>query len=129
MRGLVKRETRTARHRAFARLPAKRYAIGLAWEHSTVSDKRVLLIVGGGIAAYKCLELVRLLRENLQAFSKVSGLGDYRERLKTGRASLLRDPKFCLAGGKDFGGAPEIFGLPCPHQDRGPIRQFRGARF
>ena len=28
----------------------------------TVSDRRVLLIVGGGIAAYKCLELVRLLR-------------------------------------------------------------------
>jgi phosphopantothenoylcysteine decarboxylase/phosphopantothenate--cysteine ligase len=27
-----------------------------------VSDRRVLLIVGGGIAAYKCLELVRLLR-------------------------------------------------------------------
>lgn len=48
----------------FARLPAKRYAIALAWEHSTVSDKRVLLIVGGGIAAYKCLELVRLLRKS-----------------------------------------------------------------
>jgi len=29
-----------------------------------VSDKRVLLIVGGGIAAYKCLELVRLLRKS-----------------------------------------------------------------
>jgi phosphopantothenoylcysteine decarboxylase/phosphopantothenate--cysteine ligase len=28
-----------------------------------VSDKRVLLIVGGGIAAYKCLDLVRRLRE------------------------------------------------------------------
>jgi hypothetical protein len=27
-----------------------------------VSDRRVLLIIGGGIAAYKCLELVRLLR-------------------------------------------------------------------
>ena len=27
-----------------------------------MSDRRVLLIVGGGIAAYKCLELVRLLR-------------------------------------------------------------------
>ncbi len=29
-----------------------------------MSDKRVLLIVGGGIAAYKCLELVRLLRKS-----------------------------------------------------------------
>ncbi|OYX90524.1 MAG: bifunctional phosphopantothenoylcysteine decarboxylase/phosphopantothenate synthase, partial [Caulobacter sp. 35-67-4] len=28
-----------------------------------VSDKRVLLIVGGGIAAYKALELTRLLRK------------------------------------------------------------------
>src|SRR5271154_4878710 len=28
-----------------------------------VEDKRVLLIVGGGIAAYKALELVRLLRK------------------------------------------------------------------
>ncbi|MBA2771579.1 MAG: bifunctional phosphopantothenoylcysteine decarboxylase/phosphopantothenate synthase, partial [Sphingomonas sp.] len=25
--------------------------------------KRILLIVGGGIAAYKCLELVRLLKK------------------------------------------------------------------
>ena len=30
---------------------------------ATVSDKRVLLIVGGGIAAYKALELTRLLRK------------------------------------------------------------------
>ena len=28
-----------------------------------MSDKRVLLIVGGGVAAYKALELVRLLRK------------------------------------------------------------------
>jgi phosphopantothenoylcysteine decarboxylase / phosphopantothenate---cysteine ligase len=28
-----------------------------------VSQKRVLLIIGGGIAAYKCLELIRRLRE------------------------------------------------------------------
>ena len=28
-----------------------------------MSDKRILLIVGGGIAAYKSLELVRLLRK------------------------------------------------------------------
>ena len=26
-------------------------------------NKRILLIISGGIAAYKCLELVRLLRE------------------------------------------------------------------
>ncbi len=29
-----------------------------------LTDKRVLLIVGGGIAAYKCLELIRLLRRD-----------------------------------------------------------------
>ena len=28
-----------------------------------MSEKRILLIVGGGIAAYKSLELVRLLRK------------------------------------------------------------------
>jgi phosphopantothenoylcysteine decarboxylase / phosphopantothenate---cysteine ligase len=28
-----------------------------------MSDKRILLIIGGGIAAYKCLELIRRLRE------------------------------------------------------------------
>ena len=27
-----------------------------------MADRRILLIVGGGIAAYKALELVRLLR-------------------------------------------------------------------
>jgi phosphopantothenoylcysteine decarboxylase/phosphopantothenate--cysteine ligase len=32
-------------------------------DSSAVGDKRVLLIVGGGIAAYKALELVRLLRK------------------------------------------------------------------
>ncbi|MCA6236274.1 MAG: bifunctional phosphopantothenoylcysteine decarboxylase/phosphopantothenate--cysteine ligase CoaBC [Phenylobacterium sp.] len=35
---------------------------GVAGGAGIVSDRRVLLIVGGGIAAYKCLELVRLLR-------------------------------------------------------------------
>ena len=29
----------------------------------SLSGKRVLLIIGGGIAAYKCLELIRRLRE------------------------------------------------------------------
>jgi phosphopantothenoylcysteine decarboxylase/phosphopantothenate--cysteine ligase len=29
----------------------------------TLSDRRILLIIGGGIAAYKCLDLVRRLRE------------------------------------------------------------------
>ena len=28
-----------------------------------LADKRVLLIIGGGIAAYKCLDLIRRLRE------------------------------------------------------------------
>ena len=29
----------------------------------TLSGKRLLLIIGGGIAAYKCLDLIRRLRE------------------------------------------------------------------
>ena len=29
----------------------------------TLSGKRILLIIGGGIAAYKCLDLIRRLRE------------------------------------------------------------------
>ncbi len=42
----------------------------LVWEpvlptraHIPVTSKRILLIVGGGIAAYKCLDLIRRLRE------------------------------------------------------------------
>ncbi len=30
---------------------------------TTLSDRRILLIIGGGIAAYKCLDLIRRLRE------------------------------------------------------------------
>ena len=37
-------------------------AVGIASEGTVVGGKRVLLIIGGGIAAYKCLELIRLLR-------------------------------------------------------------------
>ena len=29
----------------------------------TIHGKRILLIIGGGIAAYKCLELIRRLRD------------------------------------------------------------------
>ena len=32
-------------------------------EHMILSGKRILLIIGGGIAAYKCLDLIRRLRE------------------------------------------------------------------
>ena len=28
-----------------------------------IKGKRILLIIGGGISAYKCLELIRRLRE------------------------------------------------------------------
>lgn len=31
--------------------------------HQTLGGKRILLIIGGGIAAYKCLDLIRRLRE------------------------------------------------------------------
>src|SRR5215471_17977404 len=29
-----------------------------------LTDKRILLVIGGGIAAYKCLDLIRRLREH-----------------------------------------------------------------
>ncbi len=32
-------------------------------DHSILTGKRVLLVIGGGIAAYKCLDLIRRLRE------------------------------------------------------------------
>src|SRR5512147_397208 len=32
-------------------------------EMTTLSGKRILLVIAGGIAAYKCLELIRRLRE------------------------------------------------------------------
>ncbi|MEL6374466.1 MAG: bifunctional phosphopantothenoylcysteine decarboxylase/phosphopantothenate--cysteine ligase CoaBC [Pseudomonadota bacterium] len=34
-----------------------------AADHNALDGKRVLLIIGGGIAAYKCLDLIRRLRE------------------------------------------------------------------
>ncbi len=32
-------------------------------DHSTLAGKRILLVIAGGIAAYKCLDLIRRLRE------------------------------------------------------------------
>ena len=34
------------------------------------SPKRILLIIGGGIAAYKCLELIRRLKERGIAYAQ-----------------------------------------------------------
>jgi phosphopantothenoylcysteine decarboxylase/phosphopantothenate--cysteine ligase len=42
---------------------------------SVVSPKRILLVVGGGIAAYKCLELIRRGRERGLAFRCVLSAG------------------------------------------------------
>ncbi len=35
----------------------------LARDHKIVTQKRIVLIIGGGIAAYKCLDLIRRLKE------------------------------------------------------------------
>jgi phosphopantothenoylcysteine decarboxylase/phosphopantothenate--cysteine ligase len=47
----------------------------MSWTHGTAVDERtqgrVLLIIGGGIAAYKCLELMRRLRERGRAVRTV----------------------------------------------------------
>ena len=32
-------------------------------KHFTVKEQRILLVIGGGIAAYKCLDLIRRLRD------------------------------------------------------------------
>lgn len=43
--------------------PALRQALGEEINKLNLKDKRILLIIGGGIAAYKCLDLIRRLRE------------------------------------------------------------------
>ena len=43
-------------------IPASKEAVPLV-DASRLNGKRVLLIIGGGIAAYKCLDLIRRLRE------------------------------------------------------------------
>ena len=30
----------------------------------SVKNKKILMIIGGGIAAYKCLDLIRILKKN-----------------------------------------------------------------
>ena len=45
--------------RLYAAIAVRRWRKG----HEALADKRVLLIVGGGVAAYKALELTRLLRK------------------------------------------------------------------
>ena len=44
-------------------VPALRQAQGEASVDFDLTNKRILLIIGGGIAAYKCLDLIRRLRE------------------------------------------------------------------
>jgi hypothetical protein len=35
----------------------------LQWDAKMLADKKILLIIGGGIAAYKSLDLIRRLKE------------------------------------------------------------------
>src|SRR5690606_19599442 len=51
-------------HQKRARLRALRnYRIQPLGARMTLSGKRILLVISGGIAAYKCLDLIRRLRE------------------------------------------------------------------
>lgn len=81
----------------------------------TLADKRILLIIGGGIAAYKTLDLIRRLRERGAAVTPVMtrAAGEFVTPLSVG----------ALAGTKVYG---ELFDRD-DEQDVGHIRLARGA--
>ena len=60
--GLVDKPS-TPRPASAAPTPPLRQAQGESFHGFDLTDKRMLLIIGGGIAAYKCLDLIRRLRE------------------------------------------------------------------
>ncbi|ALN71157.1 bifunctional phosphopantothenoylcysteine decarboxylase/phosphopantothenate--cysteine ligase CoaBC [Aureimonas sp. AU20] len=82
---------------------------------SILADKRILLIVGGGIAAYKCLDLVRRLRERGTRVTPVmtAAAAEFVTPLSLG----------ALAGTKVYG---ELFSRDDEH-DVGHIRLARSA--
>jgi len=81
----------------------------------TLADRRILLVVGGGIAAYKCLDLVRRLRERGAAVTPVMtrSAAEFVTPLSIG----------ALSGTKVYG---ELFSREDEH-DVGHIRLARGA--
>ncbi|WP_294644395.1 bifunctional phosphopantothenoylcysteine decarboxylase/phosphopantothenate--cysteine ligase CoaBC [uncultured Aureimonas sp.] len=81
----------------------------------TLADKRILLIIGGGIAAYKTLDLIRRLRERGAAVTPVMtrAAGEFVTPLSVG----------ALTGKKVYG---ELFDRD-DEQDVGHIRLARGA--
>ncbi|WP_182084280.1 bifunctional phosphopantothenoylcysteine decarboxylase/phosphopantothenate--cysteine ligase CoaBC [Aureimonas sp. ME7] len=82
---------------------------------TTLSGKRILLVVGGGIAAYKCLDLVRRLRERGALVTGVmtKAAAEFVTPLSLG----------ALTGTKVYG---ELFDRD-DEQDVGHIRLARGA--
>lgn len=60
--GLGRDDTAPAPARVYAPAPAKSMAASTA-EKQSLAGKRILLIISGGIAAYKSLDLIRRLRE------------------------------------------------------------------
>ncbi|KQQ78844.1 bifunctional phosphopantothenoylcysteine decarboxylase/phosphopantothenate--cysteine ligase CoaBC [Aureimonas sp. Leaf324] len=81
----------------------------------TLADKRILLVIGGGIAAYKGLDLIRRLRERGAKVTPVMtrAAGEFVTPLSVG----------ALAGTKVYG---ELFDRD-DEQDVGHIRLARGA--
>ena len=63
MQGHVARHETPHRNRQGGLAPVS-YVTGTAGREAEVA-KRIVLVIGGGIAAYKCLELIRRLRERL----------------------------------------------------------------
>ena len=58
----------------------------------TLSGKRILLIIGGGIAAYKSLDLIRRLRE--AHGERIVGLKDSSGDMAYARSVAAIDPTF-----------------------------------
>src|SRR5262245_35147000 len=56
---MVHHEAQYGAHRQRGILPVSNAA------HESTAPKRIVLVIGGGIAAYKCLELIRRLRERI----------------------------------------------------------------
>jgi len=60
---LLKRLETVAASQTITHEPVKQSVVNMETDFENLADKRILLIIGGGIAAYKCLDLVRRLRE------------------------------------------------------------------
>ncbi len=66
----------------------------------TLSNKRILLIIGGGIAAYKSLDLIRRLRERGAAMAAAAS------QVRTGMSAVIGADVQVAIGGDHVGQHP-----------------------